>query len=337
MNRATNPTAWGSLLRGFPRAFDRKPIWAQLNITRQCNLRCGYCTEYDNSRGHVPTAEVIARIDHCKELGVLHTDLIGGEPLLHPDLIPLMRHVVRSGMSTGMTTNGFLLTEDRLKELVDLGMGRIQISIDRLTPSPDTPKSLKTLQGKIEMVARQGLWFYVAAVLCPQTIDEAIPLAKQCFAMGVPIFFALVHERGRLRPSPFDARTLESLNWLRRQKRAGRPVENPYYLIRTFERALQGNPVRWTCMGGHKAFAVSPEGNLHACAHVPALRPFMEVTAKDLRQLRRPKGCEQGCGVDCMMRTSLPFSNRAWVVGLELAERVRGLGSWLWKRAPRGD
>jgi MoaA/NifB/PqqE/SkfB family radical SAM enzyme len=177
----------------------------------------------------------------------------------------------------------------------------------------------------------------VAAVLCPQTIDEAIPLAKQCFAMGVPIFFALVHERGRLRPSPFDARTLESLNWLRRQKRAGRPVENPYYLIRTFERALQGNPVRWTCMGGHKAFAVSPEGNLHACAHVPALRPFMEVTAKDLRQLRRPKGCEQGCGVDCMMRTSLPFSNRAWVVGLELAERVRGLGSWLWKRAPRGD
>jgi len=70
---------------------------------------------------------------------VIHTDLIGGEPLLHPDIFPLMRHVVHSGMSTGMTTNGFLLTEDKLDALIDLGMGRIQISIDGLNPSPETP------------------------------------------------------------------------------------------------------------------------------------------------------------------------------------------------------
>jgi hypothetical protein len=85
----------------------------------------------------------------------------------------------------------------------------------------------------------------------------------------------------------------------------------------------------WTCLGGNKAFYVSPEGNFQYCYHVTPMRPFADVTAQDIRSLRGRKGCEDGCGVDCMIRTSLPFSNRAWVVGQEIAERVRGLGSRL--------
>lgn len=333
MKRATNPTSLRGLLRGLPRAFDRKPIWAQLNITWQCNLDCLYCTEHDNGKGHVPASDIVARIDRCKELGVLHTDLIGGEPLLHPDIVMLMRHVTRSGMSTGMTSNGFLLTADKLKELVDVGMGRIQISIDRLTPAPGTPKSLRTLQDKIDLIAQQGLWFNVATVLCPETIDEVIPLAEHCFAMRVPIFLALVHDRGQLKPGPHDARYLETLRWLRQKKREGKPVANPYYLIRYSERALQGKPMRWTCMGGHKAFYVSPLGDLHFCYHVAPHRPFATITAREMSELRHPKGCENGCGVDCMVRTALPFSNRPWVIRHELAQRWHGLTGRLAARA----
>jgi MoaA/NifB/PqqE/SkfB family radical SAM enzyme len=329
MKRAANPLSLSGLCKGIPRGFDAKPIWAQINVTWRCNLSCGYCTEYDNSKGHVPAPEIMARIDRCKQLGVLHADLIGGEPLLHPDIFPLMRHVVQSGMSTGMTTNGFLLTEEKLDTLLDLGMGRIQISVDRLNPSRETPKSLHTLRSKIEMVARRGLWFYVAAVLCPETLDEVVPLAEHCFDLGVPVFFSVVHERGRLKPGPLDARYLEKLHWLRQKKREGNPVSNPYYLIRYFERALAGRPMRWACRGSNKAFYVSPEGNIQNSYHVDPLRPFAEVTSQDIRRLQGAKGCEDGCGVDCMIRTSLPFSNRTWVVGHELAERVRGLWSRL--------
>jgi MoaA/NifB/PqqE/SkfB family radical SAM enzyme len=335
MNRARNPISLPGILKAIPRAFDAKPIWAQINVTWRCNLTCHYCTEHDNSKGHVPTSALYARIDRCKKLGVIHADLIGGEPLLHPDIFPLMRHVVASGMSTGMTTNGRLLSEDKLDALVDLGMGRIQISIDRLTPSPETPKSLQTLRNTIDRVARRGLWFYVATVLCPETLDEAIPLAEHCFALGVPIFFSLVHSRGRLHPGPLTEPTLEKLRWLRQKKREGKPISNPYYLIRYLERALSGQPTRWRCLGGNKAFYVSPEGNFQSCTHVPPLRPFAEVTAQDIRSQRSRKGCEDGCGVDCMVRTSLPFSNRAWVIGHEIAERVRGLRERLFKpRSP---
>src|SRR5689334_6071159 len=111
MSRLNNPLSPSIILKSLPRAFDDKPLWAQLNITHKCNLDCSYCTEYDNSKDHVPYDVLTRRIDHCDHLGCLHTDLIGGEPLLHPDVVRLMRYVTQKGMTTGMTTNGFLLTE----------------------------------------------------------------------------------------------------------------------------------------------------------------------------------------------------------------------------------
>jgi sulfatase maturation enzyme AslB (radical SAM superfamily) len=120
-SKARNPATLAGYLRALPRGWDSLPLWAQINVTWKCNLSCGYCTEYDNAKGNVPFADVVARIDKCKELGVKHTDLIGGEPLLHPDIIPLMQHVLKQGMTTGMTTNGFLLTKEKLDELIDMG------------------------------------------------------------------------------------------------------------------------------------------------------------------------------------------------------------------------
>jgi len=53
MKRARNPVSLSGILKGIPRGFDAKPIWAQINVTWRCNLTCHYCTEYDNSKGHV--------------------------------------------------------------------------------------------------------------------------------------------------------------------------------------------------------------------------------------------------------------------------------------------
>jgi MoaA/NifB/PqqE/SkfB family radical SAM enzyme len=325
-NSINTPISIGGFLSAAPRVFDALPIWAQINVTWKCNLSCGYCTEYDNDKGHVPYADVIARIDKCKDLGVKHTDLIGGEPLLHPEILPLMRHIRARGMTTGMTTNGFLLTRDMLEALLDAGAGRIQISVDSLSPTAASPKSLKTLQPKIEMVAKRGLWFYVASVICDETIDQVQDLAQFCFDLGVPVFFAVVHHRGHIVVGTSTARYLEKVRWLREQKRAGRPVSNPYYLIDYYEKVLSGQPFSWKCQGGQKAFYVSPEGNFHYCYHTDPIGPFADVTRAQIKANHGAKGCEDGCGVDCMVRTSLPFSRRAWVIRTELRERFRRPG-----------
>jgi MoaA/NifB/PqqE/SkfB family radical SAM enzyme len=319
MKRVNDPTSPGVILRNLPRVFDDLPIWAQLNITWKCNLDCAYCSEYDNSKDHVPYEDLIPRIDKIKELGTLHTDLIGGEPLLHPDLLRLMRYVTHHhGMTTGMTTNGFLLTEEKLKELMDAGMGRIQMSVDGLTPKPGTPKSLKTLRKKIEMVARHPIWFRVNTVICDQTVDEVEEVAKLCFDLGVAINFSVVHDHGRLKRTPNTERFLDRVRWLKNQKASGRAISTPFYLIEYYERALNGRPMDWTCQAGNKCFYVSADGNFQFCYHVPSTRNFMEVTREEIAGNRGKKGCEENCGVDCVIHTSLPFSNRTDLIGLEV-------------------
>ncbi|MDB4954307.1 MAG: Fe-S protein radical family [Myxococcales bacterium] len=330
MSRVNDPVSAGIILRSLPRAFDDLPIWAQLNITWKCNLDCAYCSEYDNSKGHIPYEDLVARIDKIKALGTLHTDLIGGEPLLHPDLLPLMRYVTHHhGMTTGMTTNGFLLTEDKLKELIDAGMGRIQMSVDGLNPKPGTPKSLKTLRKKIEMVAKyrdpkkhDPVWFRVNTVICDQTIDEVEQVANVCFDLGVPINFSVVHDHGRLVKTPNTARFLERVQWLKSQKEEGKAISTPFYLIEYYERALQDKHMDWTCQGGNKCFYVSAEGNFQYCYHVPSTRKLMDVTREEMAGNRGKKGCEENCGVDCVIHTSLPFSNRGEIVSREVRRRA---------------
>ena len=325
MSRVNDPTSARILVRSLPRAFDDLPIWAQLNITWKCNLDCAYCSEYDNAKGHVPYDELVPRIDKIHSLGTLHTDLIGGEPLLHPDLTRLMRRVTARGMTTGMTTNGFLLTEDKLKELIDAGMGRIQMSVDGLTPKPGAPKSLKTLRKKVEMVAKyrdprrhDPVWFRVNTVICDQTVDEVEDVAKLCFDLGVAINFSVVHDHGRLTRSPNTARFLERVQWLKAQKADGRAISTPFYLIDYYERALNDEHVDWTCQGGNKCFYVSADGAFQDCYHVPSTRKLMDMTREALAKNRGKKGCEDRCGVDCVIHTSLPFSNRGEIVTNEI-------------------
>jgi len=272
---------------------------------------------------------LVARIDKVQSFGTLHCDLIGGEPLLHPDLDRLMRYVTDAGMTTGMTTNGFLLTEDRLKRLIDSGMGRIQMSVDGVQPKPGTPKSLKTLRKKIELVAKyrdprwhDPIWFRVNTVICDQTVDEVEAVAEFCFDLGVAINFSVVHDHGRLTRTASTARFLDRVCWLKAQKEAGRAISTPFYLIDYYERVLTGQRVDWTCQGGSKCFYVSAEGKFQYCYHVPSTRDLMAVTPAELAGNRGKKGCEDNCGVDCVVHTSLPFSNRGELVANEVKRRA---------------
>jgi MoaA/NifB/PqqE/SkfB family radical SAM enzyme len=320
-----NPLSLPELLRGVPRAVDSRPIWAQLNVTWRCNLDCAYCTEYDNARGDVPTEDLVARIERCRDLGVLHTDLIGGEPLLHPDLVRLFGEIGARGMTSGMTTNGFLLTAEKLDRLLGAGLGRLQISVDRVAPTRETPKSLKTLKGKIELCAGRPIWFRVNTVICDDTLGEVEEVAHFCFDLGVPVSFSVAHDRGRLRRRLENARYLETLRWLRAEKQAGRPVATPYFLLDYYEATLTGAPPAWTCKAGEKCFYVAPDGQFHYCAHVPPAGDFASITADDLARAGGPKGCEQNCGVDCVVHTSMPFSSPGAVARSELGARFATL------------
>jgi MoaA/NifB/PqqE/SkfB family radical SAM enzyme len=91
------------------------PLLVQIIPIRRCNIDCGYCNEYDKVSPPVPTGTMRHRIDKLAELGTSVVAFSGGEPMLHPDLDDLIRHIRARGMMAGLITNGYFLVPKRIR------------------------------------------------------------------------------------------------------------------------------------------------------------------------------------------------------------------------------
>jgi pyrroloquinoline quinone biosynthesis protein E len=109
------------------------PPWALLSeLTHACPLHCGYCSNplELTRRSRELTADQWADVfRQAAGLGVLHTHLSGGEPLLRSDLVEITRAAVDAGLYTQLVTSGVGLSADRLDALVAAGLHSVQLSV----------------------------------------------------------------------------------------------------------------------------------------------------------------------------------------------------------------
>lgn len=123
----------------------RKPVvvW---NITRRCNLKCIYC--YSNSTdkkdsGELTTREAKEFIGDLAEFKVPVIIFSGGEPLLRPDLFALIKTAKSEGIRVVISTNGTLITEEMSREMRDIGVDYIGISVDGIGKINDRLRGAK--------------------------------------------------------------------------------------------------------------------------------------------------------------------------------------------------
>ena len=87
------------------------PWLAQVVVTRRCNLKCGYCTEYDRTSDPVAYEELALRLAKLAELRAWAVCLTGGVPTMHPRLPDFVAEMRRLGFKRRMLiTNGWRLT-----------------------------------------------------------------------------------------------------------------------------------------------------------------------------------------------------------------------------------
>jgi MoaA/NifB/PqqE/SkfB family radical SAM enzyme len=100
-----------------------------LEPTTCCNLACEGC--YREKGDHRPLEDVIAELESIKQLR--KTDgisIAGGEPLLYPQLLDLVRHVVSQGWKPIIITNGTQLNPELIKELKEAGLMGFTVHVD---------------------------------------------------------------------------------------------------------------------------------------------------------------------------------------------------------------
>jgi len=182
------------------RLIDHKALYAQLIVTRDCNLSCSYCNEYTQGAPHVPTEILKHRIDRLDELGVLVYDILGGEPVMHPNLPELIAHIKSKQNGANLVTvisNGFLLNENIIDALNNAGLDLMQLSVDSVKPGAQSMKSLKSLLPKLKILAKHARFTVkVQTVLTPETAGEYDSFRKLLTGFPFAFSFSFLHEAG---------------------------------------------------------------------------------------------------------------------------------------------
>ena len=143
--------------------FSKGSLHLVLATTMDCNFACPYC--YENRRKGKMSIEVqdaiIRFIQENINHGVQKLDVTwyGGEPLLYPDIVQALATRIRqiadaSGceLTMYMVTNGYLFTPE-LVELVDqIGVVKVQITLDGLKEHHDARRHLRNGNGTFDKI-----------------------------------------------------------------------------------------------------------------------------------------------------------------------------------------
>jgi cyclic pyranopterin phosphate synthase len=122
--------------------FGRHISYLRVSVTDRCDFRCVYCMAEDMT--FLPKADVLS-LEELERLcsafvrrGVRKLRMTGGEPLVRKNVMSLFRGLGRH-LDSGaldeltLTTNGSQLAK-YARELADIGVKRVNVSIDTLDP-----------------------------------------------------------------------------------------------------------------------------------------------------------------------------------------------------------
>lgn len=164
----------------------------QWSLTGRCNAACRHCYLTASQHGHrdPDTEEMLRILDILAENRVRRIAITGGEPLLRADLPLLLDRMVQNGqLVTGISTNGFLLTDRMADQFLSRGMcPDIQLSFD----GPGHHDWMRGVPGAEEMAiaamdvcARKGLSCALAMCLHRENIRLLVPTVRLAVDHGV--------------------------------------------------------------------------------------------------------------------------------------------------------
>jgi len=99
----------------------------------KCNLNCSHCYEKNflkTNKKILSLEEQKNIIKECLKLGVVSFDFVSGESVLNSNLPELIKACKPYKTYITIATNGYGFTEEKIKNLLDIGVDKLNISID---------------------------------------------------------------------------------------------------------------------------------------------------------------------------------------------------------------
>jgi MoaA/NifB/PqqE/SkfB family radical SAM enzyme len=279
------------------------PFRLQVDLTDRCNFRCPTCSKWKSAdpERELNAGEWKSIFRKVKSL-ILFRELTvcGGEPFLHPEILEILVSARKEGFSLTVITNGWLVDEDLIHRLEEIGVGELRVSLNSLHEdvhdrSRGMPGSFRRIMSLLENRWNRypGTEISLATTIMEDNIGELSRMVTFARGKGLKgiIFQSLAPPEchysfasGSKMPAEAPWTPEGDFLWVRNDqrlekevervvslKRKGFPVVNPVWQLRAFPTYYRNPDAvrKMACTGTLTRMNLDPFGDIRLCYGYP--------------------------------------------------------------------
>jgi MoaA/NifB/PqqE/SkfB family radical SAM enzyme len=236
------------------------------------------------------TDELKKIIDDFAAIGTAGIGFTGGEPLIRPDMLDIIRYTKKKGLVTHMSSNGVITANKEIcKAVIASGLDAIGFSLDGLDAkthdkirgvSGTYDKVIQSIKNFVELrkEMKKDIKIIALCVISKYNVDQLLDLIKMLKNLGVDhISFAPFHDMGRLsltventpdfKIEDKDLKKLNNVidNIIKIKKTNNVLIENSYEYLGLFKNCFAGEKFPGVCHAGYATLCIGPRGDIYSC------------------------------------------------------------------------
>ncbi|NVN91084.1 MAG: radical SAM protein [Desulfuromonadales bacterium] len=269
---------------------DGRLLSMEIEFNQSCNFRCIYCYASDTPvrRNELTKDEFLGVIDQARELGARKIIILGGEPMLYPHIMEMIRHIRSKGMDVELFTNGANITPEVARELYANDV-RAVLKMNTFDESlQDTLSGCKGAHGQIqeafENLKQAGYPsadhpLGISSIICQQNIEELPRMWEWLRDQGILPYLEMMTPQGGAREHnmlELDSRTLEQFF-----QRISDLDRTKYGILWDPQPPLVGGE----CLRHQFSCAVNSEGLVQSCVGITI--PIGDLRTQRLKEILR--------------------------------------------------
>ena len=128
----------------------------KISITNVCNYDCSYCSNEGQTHENKEYIDLNFIKQLCEniqkeEIYTRRVNITGGEPLLHKQLIEIVKEFAKVSECIALNTNASLLNKEKILELKNAGVSALKIGIDSIVGEQTKP-CMKNTKNYVDIV-----------------------------------------------------------------------------------------------------------------------------------------------------------------------------------------
>jgi MoaA/NifB/PqqE/SkfB family radical SAM enzyme len=316
MNKETRKMAVGAATRWIYNTMAKKPWAISIEVTHNCTADCEHCDKGDKIPDEKQaTAEEYKSL--VNEFNPLVVQISGGEPLMRPDILDIVRVFKTPGHMPMIVfvTNASLLTEEKYDALRAAGVDEFSISIDfpddrhdKNRRIPGLFKHLDTLIPKLTARGNNDITMITAVTRqnYPYLLDNLRVVERWGAKLNFSMYTAgRTHNADLLISSPEDLTAFRTVvDKLIEAKENGSPIFSSVEVMNRYYDFFANGAKAGGCLAGIRSLVVNPDGSFCPCA---MKKDTTFTTQKAMRKDFSEKNTCDDCFISLRANTEKPF------------------------------